>query len=184
MSSAPVLARKEVAMFGLAWPKEVLEVLLVPFSIALLTILWPWWQAHRKRRRFAQLTRRELDEAKPYRPKEMFGETLWHQHLTRHFLHQEIIAHPADSSDFTLSLNPGLSYHLNQMWIAHDAAGKTTDKEQSRYLAGEWCWHLRKTCQYFDRWKPFGKLKREVWEPWMDVIERYYPGLRKKVAFG
>jgi hypothetical protein len=170
-------------VFGLSWPKEVLDVLLVPAAIALLAILWPWWQAHRKRRRFTQLARRELEEAKPYRMENVLCETLWHQHLTRRFLHQKIIAAPADSSDFTLSLNPGLSYHLSQMWSAYDEAGKTTDRQESRRLAGEWCWHLRKTCEYLDRWKPFGKLKREVWEPWMDVVDRYYPGLRVEVAF-
>jgi hypothetical protein len=69
--------------------KDVLEVLLVPVSLGLLAVGWPAMSERRRRLNFESLIRRELEEAAPRDPRST--DSPWHAHLTRRFLHEEII---------------------------------------------------------------------------------------------
>jgi len=174
--------------------KDLLDVLLVPVSVGLLALLWPALAARKRRKNFEYLIRRELEEAEPeteHLPKGL----RWHKYLTRRFLHEEIISHPVDNSEFVLSLNPKLAYSLSQMWIAFDKGSKKGDKP-SKDDAEQWCWHLRGTCQFLDsqesrsrltqqirrRWHTLrghpdddSSLIRMVWRPWRDLVREEYP---------
>jgi hypothetical protein len=156
--------------------KDVLDVLLVPFSVALIAVLWPSLGARRRRVNFVRLIRRELEEAAPY-PKEPDVNKAWHEHLTRRFLHEEIIGHPSDNVDFVLSLKPGLSYNLSQMWIAYDKAAQEAQagKGPSRQHATQFCWYLKQTISLLG-WRHKSTLITKVQEPWVRVIEAKYPG--------
>jgi hypothetical protein len=177
--------------------KDILDVLLVPVSVGLLALLWPALAARKRRKNFEYLIRRELEEATPQ--SEDLPEGLrWHRYLTKRFLHEEIISHPVDNSEFVLSLNPTLAYSLSQMWIAFDKGSKKGD-EPSKDDAQQWCWQLRKTCEFLDgqqsrpnfrqrlhrRWHvPRGpvdddsSLIQKVWRPWVDLVKREYPDAR------
>ena len=159
---------------GISSLKDALEVVLIPFSVALLALIWPTMAAWRRRRNFENLVRRELAEATPHH---LHGATLWHRHLTRRFLHERIIQDPASDTDFVLSLNPELSYHLSQMWIEYAKGQEAAeDRLRSSTHAGEFCWHLKKTVDYLG----FGhgpESLGKVWENWATLVRAQFPDL-------
>jgi hypothetical protein len=177
--------------------KDILDVLLVPVSVGLLALLWPALAARKRRKNFEYLIRRELEEADP-KTEDLPNGLRWHRYLTRRFLHEEIISHPVDNSEFVLSLNPRLAYSLSQMWIAFNKGYKKND-EPSKDDAEQWCWHLRSTCEFLDsqesRWTLRQQLRRRwhalkgrpdkdssliklVWEPWRVLVKKEYPDAR------
>src|SRR5690349_16457764 len=111
---------------GFANLRDVIAVLLVPLSAALIAVLWPFFAAQRRRRHFNDLIRRELQEAKPAG---RVPDKLWHEHVPRRFLHQELIENPLQNTEFILSLDPELTYNLSQMWKAFEDA---CDDQQHR----------------------------------------------------
>ena len=100
--------------------KDLLEVLLVPLVLGVFAIAWPAIGEHRKRVNFENLTRRELEEAKPHDPGDKNAP--WHAHLRRRFLHEQIVRSPGENAGFVLSLAPELSYHVSQLWIEYEKA--------------------------------------------------------------
>jgi hypothetical protein len=155
--------------------RDILDVLLVPLSLGLLAILWPTLIARKRRANFKNLIRRELMEAAPYGA-ELQPSAPWHEHLSRRFLHEEIIAHPTENIEFVLSLNPGLAYHLSQLWIAFGKAVNETKscKSASYTYADQFRWHLGETIRLLDR-SPKSALVTEVLQPWSKLIAEKYP---------
>jgi len=154
--------------------KDVLEVLLVPVSLGLLAVGWPAMSERRRRLNFESLIRRELEEAAPRDPRST--DSPWHAHLTRRFLHEEIIRSAVDNADFVLSLAPELSYHVSQMWIEYSKAQEESrsGQEPTREHATQFSWHLEATSKYLDRG---GKstLCQQVWKPWDAIIKARFP---------
>ncbi|MDR7081038.1 hypothetical protein J2X01_000307 [Arthrobacter ginsengisoli] len=67
-------------------------------------------------------------------------------------LHEEIVGHPIDNTDFVLSLKPELSYHLSEMRIAYTNVEKATEENQpSQPHAEQFCWHLNQTAHCLDQ---------------------------------
>jgi hypothetical protein len=172
--------------------RDILDVLLVPVAVGLLALLWPAFAARKRRLNFEYLIRRELEEAAP-ETEDLPRDVRWHKHLAKHFLHEEIISHPVDNSEFVLSLNPRLAYSLSQMWIAFKEGSKKGN-DPSRHEAEQWCWYLRETCEFLDRrsrWSLRQQLRRRwnalwghpdkdpflierVWKPWRDLVKIEY----------
>jgi hypothetical protein len=172
--------------FGINSLKDALEVLFVPLSVALIAVLWPAAAARKRRANFERLIRRELEEAAPY-PSTPDMNKLWHQHLTRRFLHEEIIRHPSDNVDFVLSLRPDLSYNLSQMWIAYDKATRDAQTVQapSPQHAKQFCWYLEQTIKSLDRpgisdvrvrlgGTRKTDLAQRVLDPWVRIIDEKF----------
>jgi ABC-type nickel/cobalt efflux system permease component RcnA len=162
-------------LWGMAWPKEILDILLVPVALAVLGLLWPTLQGARRRWDFKNLLRRELEEAAPEPATHQPGCS-WARHLNKRFLHQGML--PGESggdASSMLSLNPKLAYELNQMWSA-DAAAKDN---QAVGLAQDWCSYLKSVSERLDRWMYFGRrrpgLTNTVWLSWHCLLEQYYP---------
>jgi hypothetical protein len=161
-------------MLGFASVKELIEVLLVPVSLALLAIGWPALAARRRRVNFESLTRRELQEAAPSGLDSVGGP--WHSYLAKRFLHEEFIRSAVDNADFVLSLEPDLSYHLSQLWIAFYKAeaewkagkGPTPDH------ANQFVLHLGEVADYLDR-ACKSRLREVVWKPWDQLIRKLFP---------
>ena len=112
-------------------PKEWLEVVVIPISLALLAIIWPLVQSWNRRRAFMNLIRRELREIGP----SLSGpeKESWADHLTKSFVHQRIFREVSPNRDFVLSLHPDIVYYLSQLWDAHAAKDP-----------GQWLYYLEK----------------------------------------
>jgi hypothetical protein len=160
-------------LLGMEWPREVIEVLLVPVALLLVSLLWPSWQRWRRQREFLHLLSRELREAKPAKVAEKAGRT-WTWHLDKQFLHTSMMPGGAASdASLLLSLSPNLAYELNQMWSAYAAA---EDDPAVKY-AQQWCSYLKSVCKHIDRRiliRP-PNLTNTVWLPWHCLLEKYYP---------
>jgi hypothetical protein len=160
--------------------KDVLEVLLVPIALAILAVGWPAIAERRKRMNFENLTRRELMEAKPNVPRD--AKLRWHEHLSRRFLHEEIVGSVVDNADFVLSLDPELSYHVSQLWIEFAKAQKESQSgvAPSPGHACQFSWHLLKAAEFLDlrsgrtaRRRP--GLVATTWRPWDELIRTRFP---------
>jgi hypothetical protein len=160
---------------GFTNAKDIIEVLFVPLSAALLAILWPGIAARRRRIHFEDLIGRELAEAAP---DVSAADAPWHGHLAHRFLHEKILRHPVDNTDFVLSLEPELSYNLSQMWIAYAKAQRATDANQpSLPQAEQFCRHLKRTANYLDQKHKYNLVKT-VAEPWAALVKREYPSAK------
>jgi hypothetical protein len=171
---------------------DVLGVLLVPVAVGVFAALWPTLAARQRRTNFEALIRRELEEAAPHVPGvnapqicaalsapnsgHVDSDKPWHAHLTRRLLHEEVIAHPVDNTEFVLSLRPELSYHLSQMWIEFGKARKESEDggTPSQEHAEQFCWHLEQTCRFLDK-RHGSDLRAQVWDPWACVVKSKYP---------
>jgi hypothetical protein len=162
------------------WSGDVIQV-LVPLLAALLALAWPVWQQVQRRWTFNRLVRAELLEAAP-RPRVRGDRSHWTTHLTRRFMHEQLIGNPTGNTEFVLSLNPDLAYSLSQLWINFGKAqehldddGGPPDEATNAYLADQWCWYLASTCRHLDgRWRS-SRLAAKVWQPWHDLLNGYYP---------
>lgn len=99
--------------------KDILEVVIIPVSLALLAVIYPYLQSRYRRYQFQRLIRRELREIGPYPKQAQKGKT-WVDHQTKRCLHEEILANPTDNRDFILSLDPDITYHLTNLWASRD----------------------------------------------------------------
>jgi hypothetical protein len=178
--------------WGFATVQDLVDILLIPITVALAATLWPSFLARKRRKNFEQLIRRELQEARPYvaglKKKELKeqlprtdspyldSKVKWHQHLDRDFLHEAIIQHPVDNADFVLSLNPNLSYPLSQMWTEFRKAEQETElgKDPDPNHAEQFSWYLEETARALGkRWQR--KLLEDVWDPWLRIIKSKHP---------
>lgn len=94
--------------------KDVIEVLVVPLSLAIIALFWPELQVIYRRRSFTRLILRELQELKPY-PETAKKEMQWWEHQTKDFIHQKILQEASENRDFILSLPPDLVYFVTQL---------------------------------------------------------------------
>lgn len=152
--------------------KDILEVLLVPVAVSLVAVLWPAMAARRRRKNFENLIRSELKEAAP---RNHNADRPWHAHLTRRFLHEEVIKNTNNNTEFILSLKPELAYNLSQMWIEFAKAERASAVgRHSQQHAEKFCWHLKRVVTHLDD-KGNINLKAEVWKPWILEVRREYP---------
>lgn len=98
--------------------KDVLDVLIIPVSLALIALAWPWFQLWYRRRRFIKLIRRELEELAPYQGDKPNKD--WTHHQPKNFIHQNVFMDFASNLDFILTLPPDLVYDISQLWFARE----------------------------------------------------------------
>jgi hypothetical protein len=106
--------------------KDILDVVVIPVTLAILALLWPAIQARARRTAFRRLIVRELEEIGPY-PLEPNGSNWW-EHQRKEFVHAKIFADTSKNRDFILSLEPDLVYLVSQLWNAKRA------KDQNQWL--------------------------------------------------
>jgi len=103
--------------YGFKSIKDVLEIVVVPLAIFLLGVFWPLIQAQYRCRRFRRLAHRELEEIGPRL--DLPDQDKWNKHLTKEFVHKQIIESASENRDFILGLDPEFVYWLSQLWFAH-----------------------------------------------------------------
>jgi hypothetical protein len=167
--------------WGIESVKDTLDVLIVPVSLGILALVWPAFAARKRRKNFMYLIRKELEEATPEEAQNLPAGAPWHSHLTRRFLHEQIICNPVENTEFVLSLDPKLSYSLSQMWIAYDKGfkqGRSTTKNEAQ----QWCWYLKSTCVFLDR-RRFSshRLTKNVYGLRRRIFRDKNPNLNRKV---
>lgn len=94
--------------------KDILDIIVIPITLALIAILWPEIQSWSRRRAFSRLIFRELREVSPY-PEDASLEGWW-QHCQKRYIHREIFDNVKENRDFILSLKPDLVYLVTQLW--------------------------------------------------------------------
>ena len=97
--------------------KDVIGVLVIPVSLALIALFWPELQLYYRRRAFRRLILRELQEVRPY-PNVAKQGMEWWQHLGKDFIHKRIFEDVSGNRDFILSLPAELVYLVSQLWDA------------------------------------------------------------------
>ena len=120
--------------------KELLEIIIIPITLAILAVLFPAINSWYLRRRFKRLIFRELKEIEPY-PEDKGNNTHWNMHLGKRCIHREIFDNPSENRDFILSLPPDLVYFLTNLW------DKKTLEDPT---ANQWLYYLTKLNQYFN----------------------------------
>lgn len=138
--------------------KDWLQVIVIPVSLALITLVWPLIQNWNRRRAFMSLIRRELREIGPY-PSQP-EKTGWADHLTKSFVHQRILREVSSNRDFVLSLEPEIVYFLSQLWDAH----ATRDQ-------GQWLYYLKRLAG-LTAIDTTGKLS-EIYQCWKTLCNQY-----------
>ena len=96
--------------------KEILDIIIIPITLALIALLWPAIQSWNRRRAFRRLIVRELEEISPHPPEPTLKG--WWEHQQKTFVHQAIFDNPSENRDFILSLEPDLVYFVTQLWQA------------------------------------------------------------------
>lgn len=109
--------------------RDVLDVLLVPLALAILSLAWPGLQARFRRRQFQTLIFRELSELAPYPVKAKSGGSWW-EHARPYFVHRELFLAPSENRELLLSLDANLTYLVSQLWSSYAAR----DAQQWLYL--------------------------------------------------
>ena len=92
-----------------------MQIVVVPATGGLVTLLWPHVQASYKSRKFTQLIARELREVEPF-PKGCVASSSWSAHAKKVYLHQKIFRDPSQNRDFLLTIDPDLAYNVSQLW--------------------------------------------------------------------
>ncbi len=196
-------------MWGFQSLKDVLEVVGVPLVVFVLGLWLAGRPDRRRRERFINLIRQELEEAKP-EPEGPTQKVLdkfesWTDLLKKRFIHQDIFENPSENRDFILNLDPGLAYSLAQMWGAFRDAKPRDGADHTDYgrRGLQWLDHLRIVCKHLDRrgegplYKrafsrllnmirikigrppPHGKLYNDVYGSWSGIISRKYPDVTR-----
>lgn len=154
---------------GLQTLQDILDVLLVPVSVSLIAVLWPAMGHMAEEKNFENLIRRELKAAVPRIDN---ADRPWHAHLTRRFLHEEVIRNTDDNSEFILSLRPKLSYNPFSMWIEFAKAERASAVgPPSQQHAESFSRHLKGVVNHLEQ-KRTSNLKEEVWKPWILMVRR------------
>ncbi len=97
--------------------KDIIGVLVIPVSLALIALFWPELQLYYRRRAFRKLIFRELQEVGPYPDVAKQGMQWW-EHLQKDFIHKRIFEDVSGNRDFILSLPAELVYLVSQLWDA------------------------------------------------------------------
>ena len=143
---------------GFASYKDILDVVVVPITLALLAILFPAIKSWYIRRRFKKLILRELREISPSPKKAIYGSR-WSSHHQKRCIHKEIFKEPSENRDFILSLPPSLVYYLSNLW---------DDENENDKNAKQWLEYLSKLKDYFG-----DERLNEVYDNWVNLIEQY-----------
>ncbi len=112
--------------------RDIIEVLIIPVSLGLITLLWPELQSAARHRAFDRLIVRELQELTPFPEHAEKGKD-WYDHQCKDFIHHMIFDAPSENSDFILSLPPDMVYDVSQLW----SALKSRDAEQWLHFLGK-----------------------------------------------
>jgi hypothetical protein len=90
--------------------------IIIPFTLALIALLWPDIQKRNRRESFMDLILRELEEIDPYPkfPDPKKGD--WWKHQKKQFIHRKIFKEASENRDFILSLDPEIVYFVSQLW--------------------------------------------------------------------
>jgi hypothetical protein len=104
--------------------KDWLQIVVIPVSLALVTLLWPQVQSANRKRHFMQLIDRELEEISPF-PQAPISGGHWAQHLRKTFVHQRIFKDPGQSRDFLLTLDADTTYQVSQLWQSLETGDDT-----------------------------------------------------------
>ncbi len=137
--------------------KDVLNVLIVPLTLGLLTFLWPISQRRRRKKAFERLIVRELSEAGPL-PHNIVDKdgqikqanNQWKHYVPTGFIHKRVLYDPSSSLEFILSIDANLVYTLGQLWASVDTG---SDRE--------WIFHLGKIANTYKDRKDLPKKHRE-----------------------
>jgi hypothetical protein len=138
--------------------KDIIEVLLIPVSLAFLALFWPEVQAAARRRAFYRLIVRELEELSPFPETAKQGDD-WYHHLRKEFIHQKIFRAPSENSQFILSLSPDMVYLVSQLWGAFENRD-----------AGQWLHFLDELSK--SKYDEQGEIKK-AHQQWASVIDQY-----------
>ena len=84
--------------------KDLLQVLIVPISLAVFGYYWPLWLARTKRDAFEEMIWREMDEMNPLDRWIKDPDFRWWQLLPKRFVHERIFLEPSSNREFVLSL--------------------------------------------------------------------------------
>jgi hypothetical protein len=98
---------------------EILSLIVIPLTVALLPLIWGVTGWMIKRSQFLELIFRELEEIGPYpETKEKEPKKHWiEHHNNKRFLHKEIILEkPTENRDLILSLPADVVYYVTQLW--------------------------------------------------------------------
>lgn len=98
--------------------KDILDVIIVPVSLALIALAWPWFLSFYRRHQFITLICRELEELKPYNTS--VADKQWTHYQPKNFIHQKIFLDPSSNIDFILTLPADLVYNISQLWFARE----------------------------------------------------------------
>jgi hypothetical protein len=143
---------------GFATWQDVLQVAVIPLSLAVISISWPSIQSWSRRRAFKHLILRELRELGPY-PKEAIRGQSWVDHQRKEFIHRTIFENASQNRDFILSLPGDLCYPVSQLWSAR----RNCDPDQ-------WLHYLSELSQ--SKYDNDGELKR-IREEWAHILLSY-----------
>ena len=145
--------------------KDWLQIVIVPLSLGLVTLLWPHVQAASRKLRFMDLINRELREVEPYPPNAL-PSGKWADHGRKIYLHQRIFKDPSQNRDFLLTIDADFAYTVSQLWQALD------DND-----ANQWLYYYGKLVKR----NPSDKLTANLTK-WRELIYQYHPDLRPKSA--
>jgi len=179
--------------------KDLLQVLIVPISLAVFGYYWPLWLARTKRDAFEEMIWREMDEMNPLDRWSKDPDFRWWQLLPKRFVHERIFLEPSSNREFVLSLDPTLAYHEFQMWTAIQKVQAVTEeaqklgtddakKKEKEWLiehARQWDHHLGKICALIAGKKKLSKGEelhnrcKELHNKWWEAIEFRHPGFRE-----
>ena len=143
---------------GFTTYKDILDVIVVPLTLALLAILFPAIKSWHIRRRFKRLILRELQEIQPFPKEPQIGE-IWSFHQQKKCIHKQIINESSENRDFILSLPPTLVYYISNLWDPENMK----DKE-----ARQWLHYLLKLKEYFQDEK-----FNDVCDTWVTLVKQY-----------
>ncbi|MES9971488.1 MAG: hypothetical protein ABW092_15755 [Candidatus Thiodiazotropha sp.] len=109
--------------------KELLDIIIMPSVLTMLTLAWPTIQRRNRRNAFRKLILRELEEIAPH-PVEA-GDEGWWVHQKKNFVHKKIFQEASENRDFILSLEPDMIYLVTQLW---DAKANKDERQWQYYL--------------------------------------------------
>ena len=145
--------------------KDILEVIIVPITLALIAVLWPEIQLANRRRVFRGLIFRELKEIFPS-PNYAEEVEEWFHHQRRDFIHKKIFENPSENRELILSLPPDLVYHVSQLW----SALSSRDEDQWLYFLGKLS---------LPKYDSSGEIKKAHME-WVSLVDQYKKSREKK----
>ena len=150
---------------------NILNIIVIPISLALLSIVWPIAQSWHRRRIFRKLVYRELEELGPH-PKEPVLSG-WVEHCSNGFIHYEILQDVSAHRDFILSLDPTEVYLLTQLWAGVDNSNwdqfEYALRKLEPYQGGRFLFRRKRTSQHTDNQNG----KSSLLSQWKFLHDRY-----------